>query len=139
MIAKVALRYLLGPEIPSTHMSGNHGKGSKIPDRGDAKAKSFPNGRGCPSCVIWVTTEGQGLPISGIPSQVQACAFSTIHRPTAPRPVCRKADKPRERRNVDKRFDPLHRALIRRDDNWFRNGWVAVAAIVAVGPPSLFG
>ena len=45
--------------------------------------------------------------------------------------MCREADEPGERRNVNKRFDPLHRALMRSGGNLFRNGWVDVAASAA--------
>ena len=53
--------------------------------------------------------------------------------------MCREADEPGERRNVNKRFDPLHRAPMRSGSNLFRNGWVDVAARAAGQTASLFG
>ncbi len=64
MFAKVALRYLLGPEIPSIDVSGNWIKGSKIP--------------GCPASIL--RTSNGGLAICDLRYHTKRCPLDSSYR-----------------------------------------------------------
>jgi hypothetical protein len=104
MFAKVALLYLLGPEIPSSHRSGNSAKGSKSRVEKRAKARPPQIARVTLSTINCVSDCHTGWLHNN-----SGCSLSAVRPAAVLRPKRRKTDKSTERGDIDEHFNPLHR------------------------------